>query len=428
MDTRPQVPSPRGSLSLLDNLEYTPSERNQGACGNCWAWAGTGVMEIALDVQNGIEDRLSIQYLNSNYNGGSGAGFACCGGWLEYVADFYTSNPQAIPWSNTNASWQDGGQSCGESTTVPAGSISTTTNYPIDSIQHQVITTHGVTQATAIANIKSVLNQDKGVWFAFFLATDADWTTFFSFWGNQGESVVWDPDSSCGNIRDAGFGGHAVLCVGYNNDDADPANHYWIMVNSWGTDSGGRPNGIFRMAMDMDYSCYYWDPYPTQGYYSLYWQTLDMTWDLWESYSDTAREVRCDIYADYGTEHIANMYGTGFTASHNYRMAYYDGDGDNVREVTDTSDGDGNISSQHTFRETAPVDTYGDWHVIVCEAADDPPDIYNSGWANTLATDTFTVTEAAIPEFPTALAAISALALCAGVYIWMRRRAAARSA
>ena len=48
-----QVPSPEGSCSLLDHLNYTPDERNQGYCGNCWAWAGTGCMGIALDVQEG---------------------------------------------------------------------------------------------------------------------------------------------------------------------------------------------------------------------------------------------------------------------------------------------------------------------------------------------------------------------------------------
>ena len=40
--------APVTSFSLLDRLNYTPSERDQGGCGNCWAWAGTGVMETRL--------------------------------------------------------------------------------------------------------------------------------------------------------------------------------------------------------------------------------------------------------------------------------------------------------------------------------------------------------------------------------------------
>jgi len=67
-----KIPVVLGSYSLLGQIEYTPSERNQGACGNCWVWAGTSVMEVALNSQEGIKDRLSIQYINSNYNSGSG--------------------------------------------------------------------------------------------------------------------------------------------------------------------------------------------------------------------------------------------------------------------------------------------------------------------------------------------------------------------
>jgi hypothetical protein len=262
-----------GSLSLLSHLQYTPGERSQGSCGNCWAWAGTGVMEIALDVQNGIKDRLSMQYLNSNYNGGSGTGWACCGGWIDDVANFYTGTGRAIPWSNTNASYQDGSRTCGSgSTSLPAGNISTTPSYPITSITAQSITTQGVSQATAIANIKNILNQNKAIFFGFLLPTGADWSNFRNFWYYQPETAIWDPDFSCGHTWDAGGGGHAVLCVGYNDDDPNPANHYWLMVNSWGTAGGNRPNGLFRLAMDMNYSCQ-----DSVGDYTFYWQTLNTT-------------------------------------------------------------------------------------------------------------------------------------------------------
>jgi|GEM_PF-5358039 len=46
------------------------------------------------------------------------------------------------------------------------------------------------------------------------------------------------------------------------------------MVNSWGTAGGGRPNGIFRLDMNMNYDCtmtYYGSPMQT-----FYWQTLDI--------------------------------------------------------------------------------------------------------------------------------------------------------
>jgi hypothetical protein len=260
---------PGGSLSLLSHLNYVPSERNQGNCGDCWAWAGTGVMEIALDVQEGIFDRLSVQYINSCF--GTGADYACCGGWLQDVTDFYTARGQVIPWSNTNASFQDASRTCATgSSAVSCGSIATSPSYGIDTIVTQTIPTHGVGQATAIANIKNVLHQNKAVWFAFFLGTQTDWNNFFSFWYNQSESVVWDFDPTCSKPWTSDGGGHAVLCVGYNDDD--PANPYWIMLNSWGTEPG-RPNGLFRVAMDMNYDCVD----STYNEYNLYWQTLDVS-------------------------------------------------------------------------------------------------------------------------------------------------------
>ncbi|HVN72122.1 MAG TPA: hypothetical protein VMU10_08890, partial [Desulfomonilia bacterium] len=66
-----------GSLSLLSHLDYIPAEYDQGQCGDCWMWAGTSVMAIALDVNNNIHDRLSVQYLNSN---AGVVGLSCCSG------------------------------------------------------------------------------------------------------------------------------------------------------------------------------------------------------------------------------------------------------------------------------------------------------------------------------------------------------------
>jgi len=75
----------KGSLSLLAQLPYIPAERDQGMCGNCWTWAGTGVMEIAHSVNNNVHDRLSIQYINSCGTNPDGD-YACCGGLLDYFA------------------------------------------------------------------------------------------------------------------------------------------------------------------------------------------------------------------------------------------------------------------------------------------------------------------------------------------------------
>ena len=275
--------SPTGSLSLLNHLQYIPIERDQWDCGNCWAWAGTGVMEIGLSVEEGIKDRLSIQYLNSNYLGGSGSDWACCGSRLVDLANFYAGTGKAIPWSNANAHWQDQGRTCEMgSTSVPAGVITTTPNYPIDTIEAQAILTHGVGSATAISNIKNVLNQNKAVTFSFFLPTYDEWNIFVPFWFNQPETALYNPTFPDGKAWNNEQGaGHDVLCVGYN--DNDPNNKYWIMLNSWGT-TAGRPNGLFRVNMNMNYDNYF--TLGGQGYYAFYWETLDLEYDISPNLAD----------------------------------------------------------------------------------------------------------------------------------------------
>ena len=261
-------------VSLLDYLQYTPSERWQGKCGNCWVWSGTGVAEIALNVQNNIKDRLSIQYYNSNYNRGTGTGFACCGGklgggWLTQFADFYDANGKMIPWSNKNAEWQDEFISCGGTTSCPANTIIDNPYYAVTFMQASSISTHSAegvsSNAQAIANIKSVLNNGKAVCFSVFFPTPQDEENMAFY--TKPETFVWDPSTS--NGKTGSYGAHAMLVVGY--DESDPSNRYWIVLNSWGAPSN-RPHGLIRMKMDMDYNCYHYD---SGSWYSFYWLTLN---------------------------------------------------------------------------------------------------------------------------------------------------------
>jgi Papain family cysteine protease/Divergent InlB B-repeat domain len=235
----------KGSLSLLSWLPCVPAERDQVHCGDCWQWASTGVMEIAHSVQNGVYDRLSVQYINSCATTPN----CCQGGNLDAFVGFYASKGFAVPWANANAQFQSGTGSC---SSAPCGNIATSPQYPITQIAAVSIATHAVGQAQAIANLKSALNQNQALYFSFRLDTDADWTDFDHFWDLQPESVLWT-NFYCGQSYDpSGGGSHAVLCVGYNDDD--PANPYWIMVNSWGVTSG-RPNGLFRVSMNLNYDC-----------------------------------------------------------------------------------------------------------------------------------------------------------------------------
>ncbi len=262
----PALRSINESKDLLKYLSYIPAERDQGSCGNCWQWAGTGCMEISHTLQSGIMDRFSIQYLNSCAS--SLIGKECCdGGTAENVAAFYNATRKAIPWSNANADWQDGDHSCD----TACDTIADSPSRDIISIAAETIPTHLVGQEDAIENIKNVLDQNRPVFFAFFLADDADWNVFFNFWDSSEEWNLFNFDYSCNHPWDpAQGGGHAVLCVGYNDDDPD--DRYWVMLNSWGAPPN-RPNGLFRVDMDIDYDCA-----DTTPDYNLYWQTLNVVY------------------------------------------------------------------------------------------------------------------------------------------------------
>ena len=255
------------SFSLLSYLYYVPEERNQGHIGNCWVWAGTGCMEIALNVQLGIMDRLSVQYLDSLYSDGSGDDWAGNGGTAADFADFYDDQQMIISWANINAYYQD--YNSDDSAAVDASEIATNSSYLLDSVDYAQIRTYDVGQETAIMKIKNVLNQNKGVFFAFYLANDEDWNEFYDFWDDESESSIWDYGFSDGeDWDDEEGGGHAVLCVGYDDTDPDPANHYWIMLNSWGV-TPERPNGLFRVSMYYDY-----DAVDADGSYNTEWWTI----------------------------------------------------------------------------------------------------------------------------------------------------------
>jgi len=246
---------PQANVDLLQYVPYTGSQRNQGNCGNCWVWASTGAIEVAHTVQTGVKDRQSIQYFNSNYNGGTGSSWACKGGWAETFADFHSTTgfKQVIPWSNTNAYYADA-NACGActGTLMPATSISTTPSYPVTSISTSNIQAYGVSQSQAIANIKAQINNNKAIWWAFWLPNSSSWSTFSSYWAYQPESALWNPDPYNGIPYTTG-GGHAVLIVGYDDTSSDPNERYWKVLNSWGTTSG-RPTGVFRLKMNMDYA------------------------------------------------------------------------------------------------------------------------------------------------------------------------------
>ena len=88
---------PPASYSLLDNLQVHAIRARSGALRQLLGLGGNGRDGDRLCPPDGTSDRFSVQYLDSNYNGGCGNSGACCGGWLESLAGFYNAKGMMCP-------------------------------------------------------------------------------------------------------------------------------------------------------------------------------------------------------------------------------------------------------------------------------------------------------------------------------------------
>ena len=343
------------SFSLLDSLVYTPSERNQGSCGNCWVWVGTGLLELVL-ANAGISERLSIQYFNScarldctGSGCGANASCACAGGDLAMFVEAYNAFGYAIPWSNSGAQYQDRayGDECG--TTATCESIARFPRYVFGTtLRESKIITMGVDQGTAIHNIKNVLQQNKGVYFIFTLPNESAWDDFYDFWRDGGQSRIWDFSAYDGMSMEFanGAGSHVVLLVGYNEEDADQADHYWIALNSWGTTSR-RADGTFRIKMYQDYDATYSYSYNADNYTSpvMQMETIDNVSFAESISTDPSEDIELSASAHSGTIDVIAPATTSWTAAFDATW------------ITITSSATGTGDGRITFTASANTDS-----------------------------------------------------------------------
>jgi hypothetical protein len=149
--------------------------------------------------------------------------------------------------------------------------------------------------------------------------------------------------------------------------------------------------------------------------------------DTTESYNDSAHTT-IDDYFNTG-ENTVYIWAHGLRASKTYAVAYYDanptGGGQKVATHSGlTSTAYGNLSSQYLLTTDFGA-IAGIWHAVVFDTEfGAPPTNYNDAATQPgyVVEDSFQATAAAIPEFPTIVAAIAVAGLCFAAYWWMRNR------
>ena len=158
--------------------------------------------------------------------------------------------------------------------------------------------------------------------------------------------------------------------------------------------------------------------------------TSPASWGSYKTGYPDDSGTQCDQFVIYPEEHQVYMYGVDFASGESYKVVYWDADG--TKRMVDTGVTvavDRKLRSTWTF---APGQaTQGNWHVTVYYPSDYPTgDTYSASDSHIVVDDTsyssdysFYVSDSAIPEFPTVIAAIAVCMLCAVAYVVMRRKA-----
>lgn len=202
----------------INGQDFTTPVRAQGSCGSCWAFAAVGALEAKLEITAGDPDwnpDLSEQHLVCDGSCGS-----CVSGW-EYkaLAFFQTTGvvtEAELPYcaSDTSPNWplQPGWENRVAKVTAQKIWLTTTTSYL-------------KTCLAAYGPLVAAMN------------TDEDW-----HWPvGAGEPAGQEPPGPV-MTETAGID-HALVVVGYQDDDTLAEGGYWIVKNSWGPGWGDNGYG-----------------------------------------------------------------------------------------------------------------------------------------------------------------------------------------
>jgi hypothetical protein len=230
------------AVHTFEYLDEIPPE-NQGVCGSCWSFALMGMIESRVYQRYEVSVDFSEQYLVSCATSESG----CCGGdysALEFIEDGGLIYRDGFPYGGGDPL---GTRYCANDGSGPQMVIPTVDCLdPLPQRANYYLRDWN-TVSSSDSSLKGTLFDDGPiyVWFTVYEDFDHYWDmndTNPQFWSEYPNGAyVYD------GVSDE-EGGHAVLLVGYNDEEG-----YWLLQNSWGEKGPFSDSGLFRI--DYDANC-----------------------------------------------------------------------------------------------------------------------------------------------------------------------------
>jgi hypothetical protein len=224
------LPKPKASDSSFSwaKAGYVSSVKDQGYCGDCWNFAGIGVLESMYAIRFGKLNLLELseqQVLDYN-TASSGDSFSCCGGWwaFDYMMKGVVGRNSYNPY-NLKAYCPTQAKPAPDAVPFPAAPAAPISGraYRVDHYGY-VEDSEGVADTT---KVKQALC-DHGPLISAVIADDA----FGAYTGGLFTGTA--TQDANGNVIN-----HAVIIVGWTSEG-------WIVKNSWGTQNFG-VDGFIQM-------------------------------------------------------------------------------------------------------------------------------------------------------------------------------------
>ena len=187
--------------------------KNQGQCGSCWSFAGTGALEgqYALKYKNLLSFSEQQQVDCNTYC------YGCNGGWAAQAFHYWEKTA-----SNLESAYPYQAHQYSCRTQGKQGYAKVSTYYKTKSKSESAL-------QTAVANVGPIA-----------IAIDASHESFQRYSGG----IYYESACSQTSLD------HAVLAVGYGSNSQG---EYWLVKNSWGTSWGD--NGYIYMSRNRNNNC-----------------------------------------------------------------------------------------------------------------------------------------------------------------------------